>query len=47
LCWHGYADSFAAFQSMPLTERYIALDELGNLIELSNEQESSRPKDQR
>lgn len=47
LCWHGYADTFAAFKAMPISDRYLAGEELDKLIEISNEQGSSRPKDDR
>lgn len=32
---------------MPVSDRYIAAEELNKLIEQSNEQGSSRPKDER
>lgn len=32
---------------MTVTDRYIAIEELGSLIEQSNEQGASRPKEDR
>lgn len=32
---------------MPISDRYLALEELTELIQISNEQGSTRPKDDR
>jgi len=47
LTWHGYPDTYATFLAMPLSDRFLALEELNALIDISNEQSAGRPKDDR
>lgn len=47
LYWHGYPDSFDTFLRLPLTDRYLANEQLSELITKSNEAGGERPKDQR
>jgi hypothetical protein len=43
--WHGFPMKFDAFLDLPLTDRWFAMLELGNLIERSNEQGANSGSD--
>lgn len=47
MTWHGYPGSFADFRAMPLSDRYLANEELTDLIERANEAGATQPKDDR